>query len=186
MFVPLLWPTKQPLLYVNLVGVFVCIACTRALNILEPRQFGIVLDRLSVAEGEGSVKSLALQVMLYIFYGWFSSHILSAIQGRLWLPIDQNARQCLKKTAYNHIMDLSLDFHSDKQSGELYESINQGSSVVHLLRTILFELLPVLADLVVVVAYLYSFSCSDPITRLNSAFLANRILGTTSLVLTWP
>ncbi|KAL2046293.1 hypothetical protein N7G274_001740 [Stereocaulon virgatum] len=154
-FVPLVWPTKQPLLYVNLIGVFVCIACTRALNILEPRQFGIVLDRLSVAEGVGSVKSLALQVMLYIFYGWFSSHILSTIQSRLWLPIDQNARQCLKKTAYNHIMDLSLDFHSDKQSGELYESISQGSSVIQILKTILFELLPVLADLVVIVAYLY-------------------------------
>ena len=167
MFVPLLWPTKQQLLHLNLVGVFICIAGTRALNLLQPRQFGIVLDRLSMVEGEAWFKDLSFQVLLYIFYGLFSSQILLPIRERLWLPIEQNASKSLQKAAYNQIMDLSHDFHSDKQSGELYESISQGNSVVHLLRTILFDLLPVLMDLVVTVAYLYSFPCSNPSTQMQ-------------------
>ena len=154
MFVPLIWPTKQRLLHLNLIGVFICIACTRALNILQPRQFGIVLDRLSTVGSEDSVRSLALQVFLYVFYGWLSENVLRPIRGRLWLPIQQNASKSLQKAAYNHIMDMSHDFHSDKQSGELYESINQGRSVLDLLKLVLFDVIPVLVDLVVTVSYL--------------------------------
>ncbi len=52
-------------------------------------------------------------------------------------------------------MSLSCDFHDDKQSGDLYKSIEQGSSVNDLLETILFQALPALVDLVVACVYLY-------------------------------
>ena len=52
-------------------------------------------------------------------------------------------------------MSLSCDFHDNKKSGELYRSIEQGKSIGSLLETLLFELLPMLIDLVVAYAYLY-------------------------------
>lgn len=154
MFLPLIWPTKQRLLHLNLIGVFLCIACTRALNILQPRQFGIVLDHLGTLGDGASARSLAFQVFLYVFYGWLSGQVLSPVRGRLWLPVQQNASKSLQKAAYNHIMDMSLDFHAEKQSGELYESVSQGQSVLALLGLVLFDLIPVLVDLVVTVTYL--------------------------------
>ncbi len=52
-------------------------------------------------------------------------------------------------------MSLSCDFHDSKQSGELYKSIEQGTSINSLLETVLFDAVPMLVDLIVAYAYLY-------------------------------
>lgn len=74
---------------------------------------------------------------------------------RLWLPVEQYAQKAITTAAYNHIMGLSCDFHDNKQSGELYKSIDQGDSINSLLETILFDAFPMLIDLVVAYVYLY-------------------------------
>ena len=52
-------------------------------------------------------------------------------------------------------MTLSCDFHDNKESGELYKSVEQGNSINSLLETLLFEVVPMLFDLIVAYAYLY-------------------------------
>ena len=126
------------------------------MNVLEPRQFGIVLDRLSTIKGDGHFNSVILQTLLFVLYRWIDAVIVGPIRRLLWTPIEQNAQKSIETAAYNHIMDLSRDFHTEKQSGELYTSINQGSSIIGILKTMVFEVLPVFIDLVVAAAYLYS------------------------------
>lgn len=155
MFVPLLLPTKDRTLQLNLFGVLVCIACGRVLNVLEPRQFGIVLDRMSTVTSDVHLGSIMSQVVLFAFYRWTESVVMVPARRLFWTPIEQNADRALQTAAYNHIMDLSRDFHTDKQSGELYTSISQGSSIINILKTVIFRILPVFADLALAVIYLY-------------------------------
>jgi len=96
------------------------------------------------------------QIFLYVLYGWLNSSAgIYALKNYLWLPVEQYAYKAISTAAYNHIMNLSSEFHDSKRSGELYQSINLGHSVNNLLETIMFQILPMLVDLAVAFAYLY-------------------------------
>ncbi|KAL8692247.1 MAG: hypothetical protein Q9224_003998 [Gallowayella concinna] len=149
LFVPLIWPSKRPKLYLNMAGCAVCILCTRIFKLLQPWQLGIVVNAL--ASGSGS---LYTAIGLYVFYKWISLAV-DQIQDILWNPVRQYSQKQISTAAYNQIMDLSSDYHDDKQTGELYTSITQGSSVSELLDTLCFHLGPMALDLIVAYVYLY-------------------------------
>ena len=185
MFVPLLLPTKDRILQLNLFGVFVCLACGRALNVLEPRQFGIVLDRMSAVTSDVHLRSIMSEIVLFIFYRWIEAVLNYPAKRLLWTPIEQNADRSLQTAAYNHIMDLSRDFHTEKQSDELYTSISQGSSIINILETVIFRILPVFTDLVLAAIYLYDLPLDSTRSRVGQ-IAANSGLDIMSLGHIWP
>ena len=132
------------------LGVCLCLLCTRALNLLEPRQLGIVVDRLGMSQDHLPI----LEVLLWIFYRFLDYSVITQIKYFLWLPLSQYAGGTLKKAAYNQIMRLSRDFHTEKQSGDLYTSIGHGNSLTEIIDMVLFNILPMLADLGVAFIYL--------------------------------
>ena len=168
---PYLWPSKNRILQAKLLGVCLCLICTRALNLLEPRQLGIIVDRIGMSQ----VHMPIMEVVLWIVYRWIDSSIITQVRYMLWLPFEQYAEGSLKKAAYNHIMSLSRDFHTEKRSGELYTSIGQGDSLKEILQVLLFSILPMLTDLTVAFVYLcYIFG---PYMAL--------IVATTTLIFLW-
>ena len=94
------------------------------------------------------------ELILWIFYYWVDSSIVSQIKYMLWLPFEQYAGGSLKKAAYNQIMGLSRDFHTEKRSGELYTAIGQGDSLTSIIEVVLFKIGPMLVDLTVAFVYL--------------------------------
>ena len=97
-----------------------------------------------------------LELSLYILYSWLNSGAgIFALKNYFWLPLEQYAYKAISTASYNHVMNLSSEFHDSKRSGELYQTINLGHSVNNLLETILFQILPMLVDLAVAFAYLY-------------------------------
>ncbi|KAL8724853.1 MAG: hypothetical protein Q9181_006647, partial [Wetmoreana brouardii] len=150
-FIPLIWPSNRPRIYFNMLGYLVCVLCGRVLGVLKPRQLGIIVNILTSGSG-----SLYTAIGLYVLLGWASSSAgIKLIEQCLWLPIEQYSEVAISTAAYNKIMELSSDFHDNKQSGELYQSIAQGSSVNNLLEILLFNLGPMILDLVVGYGYLY-------------------------------
>ncbi|KAL9070382.1 MAG: hypothetical protein Q9161_004941 [Pseudevernia consocians] len=149
-FIPYLWPSKDRKLQAKLLGVCLCLLCTRALNLLEPRQLGMVVDKVGMSQSHIPVA----EVLLWIFYRWVDTSIVNQIKYTLWLPFEQYADGSLKKAAYNQIMGLSRDFHTEKRSGELYTSIGQGHSLKSIVEVVLFKIVPMLIDLAVAFVYL--------------------------------
>ncbi|KAI9675807.1 MAG: hypothetical protein M1829_003232 [Trizodia sp. TS-e1964] len=97
-----------------------------------------------------------LEVGLYAFYRWLvSGSGVEALKSYLWNPIEQNSYRAISTAAYSHIMNLSSSFHNSKESGRVYQAIDRGRSVKNLLETILFQIIPMLVDLVVAFAYFY-------------------------------
>lgn len=80
--------------------------------------------------------------------------------------VPRKAQGTIKTAAYNQIMSLSRDFHTEKQSGELYKSIDQGRSITGLLEIVALQLLPMFTDVVVAFSYLYSH-CSSIIVFIS-------------------
>lgn len=88
-------------------------------------------------------------------YTWAdSTGIVDLVKSYLWLPIEQYAYKSITIAAYNRIMTLSSDFHDEKKSGELFKAVEQGKSIYSLLNTSLFEVLPMILDLLVACVYL--------------------------------
>lgn len=152
-FLPYVWPSNSNRrLQINVLGVVICLVCIRALNVLIPYQLGVVINALGASQDRIPLMAIGLYIALLTA----SSNVgIPLIKSWLWLPVEQYAYKSIKTASFNHIMDMSCDFHDNKQSGELYKSIEQGSSVNGLLETILFEAFPTLVDLIVAYVYIY-------------------------------
>lgn len=144
-FIPMVWPSKQPRLYLNMIGCGLCILCTCVLKLVVPIQLGIIINILTTGNG-----SLYKAIGLYVFLRWVSSYAgIGMLRNLLWQPIERFSYVAITTAAYEQIMELSNDFHDDKQSGELYQAITQGSSINELLETVLFQLGPMVIDVFV-------------------------------------
>ena len=151
MFAPYIWPTGKPRLQFNVFAVAACLTVGRGMNILVPRQLGITVDALSRVNGNNPFLALAL----YATFSLIGSQAgVGALKTWFWIPIESHATHTLDVASYNHIMGLSCNFHDNKQSGELYMAMRQGHSVVDLLEALLYDLAPVLIDLVVACFYI--------------------------------
>ncbi|KAL8716259.1 MAG: hypothetical protein Q9220_000164 [cf. Caloplaca sp. 1 TL-2023] len=150
-FIPMIWPSKQPRLYLNMFGCVLCLLSSRVLNILIPRQLGIIVNILTTGSG-----SLYGAIGVYVFLGWASSSAgIDMFRSYWWLALERYSSTRIKTAAYNHMMELSSKFHDNKRTGELYNAISQGSSISHLLETFVFHVGPTIFDGIIGLGYLY-------------------------------
>ena len=84
-----------------------------------------------------------------------SSAGIDALRQVLWLPIENYSVKALSTAAFNHLMDLSSDFHDKKKSGIVWRSIDRGQSIIQLAELLLFELVPETIDLAVALFVFY-------------------------------
>jgi ABC-type transport system involved in Fe-S cluster assembly fused permease/ATPase subunit len=159
-FLPILWPKGEKTHQLRIVGCLLCLVATRLLNLLEPRQTGIVIDTLTKSANRGFLNGSSWlwigPIALLALYGWLnSSSGFPLIRTYLWIPVENRNLQKLHTLTYNHIMELSSDFHDSKQSGKLWYSMWKGYSVNSFLELVLFEILPVVFDFVLAAIYIY-------------------------------
>jgi len=161
-FFPYMWPNKKPGLQVIVVICFVILILLRVVNIMVPRQIGIVTNELSGTyrePGDDSWsmpwRSLGLLVLYRLLQG--PSGLLGSLRALLWIPVSQHTYQALMTSAFEHVHSLSLDFHLGKRTGEVLSALNKGSSVNSFLEQITFQVFPMLIDLVAAISYFYIF-----------------------------
>lgn len=151
LFIPYIWPSNNRWLQLNLIGIVVCLAVLRVLKLLAPYQLGIVINMLGTSSGKFPLREL----LFYLCFNWVdSAGLIEMLKAYLWIPVEQNAQKALTMAAYTRVMTLSSDFHDNKKSGELYKSIEQGTAIHYLFENILFEVIPMMFDLVVAAVYL--------------------------------
>lgn len=114
-FLPYVWPSSKPKLYLNIVGVGLCLLGTRILNVLMPMQLGAVIDTLAKPDSPIPFSNIAL----YISYRWFANSGLRSLKGYLWEDVERWSSHAISTAAYNHVIGLSSDYHDTKSSGRL-------------------------------------------------------------------
>ncbi|ORY03739.1 hypothetical protein BCR34DRAFT_605114 [Clohesyomyces aquaticus] len=163
-FLPYLWPKDDWRVMVSLAIRFIHLIQGRVLNLLTPRQIGIITNKLSSGSGVMPWKDIAL----WTFYSWFNSYAGFGVLDSFASYVVQNvAYERLTALAFSHIMRLSMDFHTNKDSGEVQKSVDQASSLNQLIELVLFDVCPVLIDLVVAMWY---------VTHLFDSYMAFIIL----------
>ncbi|KAK6062524.1 heavy metal tolerance protein [Seiridium cupressi] len=150
-FAPYIWPVHNRRLQVSAGLVGVCLIAGNALNVLIPRQMGIVLDALNGTSG----RNPWIEVLVFAALRLAASEAgIQLIRSMLWLPVEYYGEEAISVAAYNHVMNLSADFHDSKSSSDLILAISHGSSISRMLESVCFDAVPMMVDLVVAFVYL--------------------------------
>ncbi|KAF2178824.1 hypothetical protein K469DRAFT_675031 [Zopfia rhizophila CBS 207.26] len=123
----------------------------RAINVLLPRQVGILVDKLAQVAGQGSVplKEIIVVAFFKILDDLFLDPIMSLLSNR----VTNWSYWKLQSFAFRHIMSLDMEFHQKKDCGEVQRAINQANSLNQMPVTIFLTIGPVLFDLLVALGY---------------------------------
>ncbi|PIA98064.1 Heavy metal tolerance protein [Cercospora beticola] len=119
----------------------------RAIVILVPLYLGYVVEELAAGAGTGIVpwKTIGTWMVLAALQ---SAAGLPLIKSIVQIPVQQYAFKALSTTAFRHIMHLSMDFHNEKNSGELIRAIEQGTNLQDLIDFFAFDVVPMFFDLI--------------------------------------
>jgi ABC-type transport system involved in Fe-S cluster assembly fused permease/ATPase subunit len=149
-FFPYLWP-KSFLLQLHFPALACCVVADRVLNVAVPVILGKLVNSLGDAENEMHVPWT--MIFLYVLFRLLGSQAgISLLRNWLWLPVEKNAHVQLSVTGYNHVMNMSCDFHDSKASARLWQTLHRGVTIVQLFELLSFELLPMVADLVLAIS----------------------------------
>lgn len=149
-FLPFLIPRNDRKVQLCFCASLLCLAGTRALHVLIPRQLGIAVDH--VLAKESPYKALGIWVVLDLLT---SRSGLGLIQELVKIPIKQFSYRQITNAAFSHVMTLSMEFHATRDSAEVMKAVDQGESLTNLLETGVLDIAPTLVDLVISYAMLY-------------------------------
>jgi ABC-type multidrug transport system fused ATPase/permease subunit len=150
-FFPYIWPVNQRPLQVRVVLVGFCLLAMNFINVLIPRQLGIIMDSLSGENG----KNPWTQVLIFAGLKLVASEAgLSLLRQWLWIPVEFYSFDAISTAAYSHVLNLSSDFHDSKSSSDIMMAISCGQSISNLLESICFRAVPMLIDMTVAFLYL--------------------------------
>lgn len=159
MFIPYIWPHKDRRLQLFFVLSIIIVILQRGIQVLVPYQAGVITNALAGEDG-GPVRMPWKEIILYIVFRIFqgSNGLLGAARQILWIPIEQYSYRELSVAAFEHVHQLSLEFHLGKKTGEVLSALGKGASLNTFLESITFNVLPMLVDLgVAIVFFLYQF-----------------------------
>lgn len=148
---PFLWPSDSNKLQVRAIFCFFLLVAQRVINILTPHQLGVVVA--SISPGQMPHK----QILLYILFRGLQGQqgVIGSIRALLWIPISQSTYRRLSSTTFNHVLQLSLDFHLSKRVGEVMSALNKGGALNTFLDGLVFQLFPMVIDLWIAAAYFF-------------------------------
>lgn len=149
-FWPYIWPTGNLRLTIYAILLVANTLITRGLNVLAPRQIGIVIDRLT-AERRIPWSDIFLWALFYLLAS--DSTGLGALNEILERRISVWSMQQLTVASFDHVMQLSMDFHDEKDSGEIIKALEQANSLNSVLKMLILEVVPGLLDILIALWY---------------------------------
>ncbi|KAF2397863.1 hypothetical protein EJ06DRAFT_532863 [Trichodelitschia bisporula] len=170
-FLPHLWPKGDLKGQGCLLIMAADLVLDRVLNVLIPRQIGLVTDALADRSRMPWREVLVWKAMTYVqsYAGFRLLRYMASIY------VHNYSYKRISDLAFRHVMALSMDFHSNKASGEVLKSVEQAHALNELLEMVLFDICPILLDLLVALWY---------VTHLFNMYLAWVIL-TLGVVYVW-
>ncbi|KAK0541122.1 ATP-binding cassette-type vacuolar membrane transporter Hmt1 [Tilletia horrida] len=152
---PYLWPWDSPKLQA-LAGVCFCLLIIeRFVNLAVPLQLGKIIDSLS-SDGGARPTDPWGPVLVYAGLKMVqgSGGIISASQAMLWLPVEQYSERMMSLMAFEHLLNLSMRFHTKRRTGEILRILDRGASINSFFDMLIFRFLPIFLDLTIAVVWL--------------------------------
>ncbi|KAF2404598.1 P-loop containing nucleoside triphosphate hydrolase protein [Trichodelitschia bisporula] len=152
-FFPYLWPSKDKKLQLMVLICLFLVILQRGINVLVPYQVAIITDALSGDDGPRQMPwgPICMYIAFRVLQG--GNGLLGALRSLLWIPVSQYSYRELSVASFEHVHSLSLDFHLGKKTGEVLSALGKGSSINTFLEQVTFQVIPMIVDLGVAIAY---------------------------------
>lgn len=148
MLLPFMWPSGIRRLQLRAAGLVLCILGASWLNVMIPRQLGIIADS---SDAVSAYVSLCVFILLVL---GASESGLGLLKRWLWIPLRAFSTESLTTSAYSHILHLSADFHDSKSTPKMAHVLMSANAFSSLAETALLEAIPALLDVMIAVVYL--------------------------------
>lgn len=147
-----LWPENQNALRMRVIISMVSLVLGKLLNVYVPFLLKESIDQLSQTQ-----QILAVPVALILAYGL--ARIMVSVFGELrdfiFVPVAQHAQRVIALRTFQHLHNLSLDFHLARQTGGLSRVIERGTrGIQFVLNFMTFNIVPTLFEIILVTGIL--------------------------------
>ena len=155
--IPFLWPNESRL-QLLVISCLVLLALGRCINVLVPVTYKYLVEELAETGTKSpSERQFAwIPIIAFTFFRFLQGGvgIISSLQYFLWIPVGQYTTRQISVKMLAHLHSLPLSFHIHSKTGELLRVMDRGTaSIGSLLSYLLFNILPVLIDIVLAVIY---------------------------------
>lgn len=150
----LVWGEASKFVKGRLILALLLITLASALTALGPVALKLVVDRLTdQAKGSLSVPVAAL-IGLYVA-SQFLARSVGEIRAFIYARAERRMMRTLSERLFAHVLRLPLRFHLDQQTGAVTQSLTNGlQGYQGVLNTLVFSILPVVAELATIVVVL--------------------------------
>lgn len=142
------WPKDKPAYRFRVVMAFLCLAGAKALSAWVPVLYKKMVDTLT-----GEQETTVLMGSLIVSYGLakFMQTFFGELRDLIFVRVSQFSRRSVALDTFEHLHQLSLRYHLDRQTGGLSRIIERGTSGIQfVLSFMLFNVLPTLLELILI------------------------------------
>ncbi|EFQ27424.1 ABC transporter [Colletotrichum graminicola M1.001] len=149
-FIPFFVTKNDRKVQLSVLLCLLSVAGRRAMNILIPRQLGIITDLTTTKQNPYG--SLAIWLLFSLLNGQSG---LGFVEGLARITIEQFSYRQLTNAVFNHVMSVLMEFHAERDSAEIMKAIYQGESLRVLLEVGVVNFFPTTIDMVIALGVLY-------------------------------
>ncbi|KAN0061767.1 ATP-binding cassette-type vacuolar membrane transporter Hmt1 [Thecaphora frezii] len=147
---PYLWPSESLKLQSIAALCVAILFLGRVVNFFTPLALGEVVQDLSTGA------SPWFAILAYAVFKMLQGNggLLNTLQSILWVPVEQYSDRRMSMMAFDHLLNLSMAFHTRRKTGEILRILDRGSAINNFFQYLLFSLLPVFVDIGVAMIYM--------------------------------
>jgi len=150
-----LWPKDQPGLKSRVVIATLSLFIAKILNVYVPFIYKEAVDKLTITQTNPYI---VLPVMVIVSYGLarMTQAFFSELRDFIFVRVARYAQRLISLNTFQHLHELSLAFHLERQTGGLSRYIERGArGVEFVLQFMTFNILPTLIEILMVTAVLF-------------------------------
>ncbi|KIV92557.1 hypothetical protein B0A52_05627 [Exophiala mesophila] len=147
---PYMWPSKDRKTQLWIVVLALHFFKDRTLQVLIPRQLGIILNGFSLGLNYGAImKQVSIWIVLQLARDFTFFKATAATH------VSQFAHRNIVEAFHAHILNLSMDFHRTEPSSELLAALKPSGAFSNIIQELVSNLISPVVDLFVAMVYLY-------------------------------
>jgi ATP-binding cassette subfamily B protein len=155
--VGLVWTHATPFVKRRLIAALLLLVIASVLTALGPVALKLVVDQFA-GQSSASAVSSGLLIGGYVLSQYLSRSI-GEIRGLVYTRAERRMFRSLSEKLFSHVMHLPFSFHTNRQTGAISQTLDNGQQGYQLvLHHLIFTLLPVIAELATVIVVLLSFN----------------------------
>jgi ABC-type multidrug transport system fused ATPase/permease subunit len=157
LLLPYLWPKERKDLKTRVIFAIIALVFAKVASLGTPLVLGKAVNSLSELSSGINLLMLA-PIALIVAYGLARviSFTFVAVRDALFSKVSQHSIRQISLNMFEHLHNLSLQFHLNRQTGALAKYIDRGTKGIDfLLRYVLFNVVPTFFEIFLVAGILF-------------------------------